>query len=97
VIEAAASPCVAASQGDAIPVRREDHTTVFAMLEERRANLAAPRVRAANQLHAVLRDLVPGGAGLAITAISAPTMVCSSGRHRWVSAPANSSPKLLEF
>jgi transposase len=77
VIDAAAAACVAALQGDATPVPREDHTTVFAMLEERRANLAAQRVRAANQLHAVLRDLVPGGAKLAITAKSASTMLRS--------------------
>lgn len=32
------------------------------MLEERRANPAAQRVRAVNQLHALLRDLIPGGA-----------------------------------
>ncbi len=50
---------------------------MFALLEERRANLAAQRVRVANQLHAVLRDLVPGGAALAITAKSAATMLRS--------------------
>lgn len=77
VIDAAAAACVAALQGDATPVPREDHTTVFAMLEERRANLAGQRVRVANQLHAVLRDLVPGGAELAITAKAASTMLRS--------------------
>ena len=41
VIDAAAAACVAALQGDAAPVEIKDHTTVFAMLEERRANLAA--------------------------------------------------------
>jgi transposase len=75
VIDAAAAACVAALHGDARPVVGEDHTTVFALLEERRANLAAQRVRVANQLHAVLRDLVPGGAALAITAKSASTML----------------------
>jgi len=77
VIDAAAAACVAALQGDATPVPAEDHTTVFAMLEERRANLAAQRVRVANQLHAVLRDLVPGGAELAISAKSASTILRS--------------------
>jgi len=77
VIDAAAAASVAALQGDAAPVTAEDHTTVFAMLEERRANLAAQRVRVANQLHAVLRDLVPGGAALAITARSAATLLRS--------------------
>jgi transposase len=77
VIDAAAAACVAALHGDATPVVGEDHTTVFALLEERRANLAAQRVRVANQLHAVLRDLVPGGAALDITAKSAATMLRS--------------------
>jgi len=54
-----------------------DHITVFALLEERRANLAVQRVRFANQLHAVLRDLTPGGAALAITAKSAATLLRS--------------------
>ncbi len=66
----------------------EDHTTVFAMLEERRANLPAQRVRVANQPHAILRDLIPGGAPLAITAKSAaatlrsvrPASVCERTR-----------------
>jgi transposase len=77
VIDAAAAASVAALHGDASVVAGEDHSTVFAMLEERRANLAAQRVRAANQLHAVLRDLIPGGAALAITAKSASTLLRS--------------------
>ncbi|MEX2268593.1 MAG: IS110 family transposase [Acidimicrobiia bacterium] len=77
VIDASAAASVAALHGDATVVTGEDHTTVFAMLEERRANLAAQRVRAANQLHALLRDLVPGGAPLALTARSAATILRS--------------------
>lgn len=50
---------------------------MFAMLEERRANPAAQRVRVANQLHAVLRDLIPGGGATAITAKSASTLLRS--------------------
>ncbi|MCC5951539.1 MAG: IS110 family transposase [Acidimicrobiia bacterium] len=75
VIDAAAAASVAALHGDATPVAAEDHTTVFALLEERRANLAAQRVRVANQLHAVLRDLVPGGAEVALTAKAAAAML----------------------
>jgi transposase len=75
VIDAAAAASVAALHGDATAVVGEDHTTVFAMLEERRANLAAQRVRSANQLHAILRDLVPGGGATAITAKSASTLL----------------------
>ena len=77
VIDAAAAACVAALHGGATTVTAEDHTTVFAMLEERRANLAAQRVRVANQLHAVLRDLIPGGGARAITAKSASTLLRS--------------------
>lgn len=77
VIDAAAAASVAALHGDATVVEGEDHTTVFALLEERRANLAAQRVRIANQLHAVLRDLIPGGAALAITAKSSSTLLRS--------------------
>lgn len=77
VIDAAAAASVAALHGDATAVTAEDHTTVFALLEERRANLAAQRVRAANQLHALLRDLVPGGAALALTSKSASTLLRS--------------------
>ena len=75
VIDAAAAASVVALHGDARLVSSEDHTATFALPEERRANLAAQRVRVANQLHAVVRDLVPGGARLAITAKSASTML----------------------
>lgn len=77
VIDAAAAASVAALHGDATLVSSEDHTATFALLEERRANLAAQRVRVANQLHAVLRDLIPGGAPLAITAKSASALLRS--------------------
>jgi len=66
VIDAAAAASIAALHGDATVVAAEDHTTVFAMLEERRANLAAQRVRVTNQLHSILRDLLPGGGATAI-------------------------------
>lgn len=77
VIDAAAAASMAALHGDATTVTAEDHTTVFAMLEERRANLAAQRVRVANQLHAVLRDLVPGGGAVALSAKSAASLLRS--------------------
>ena len=77
VLDASAAACVAAFQGDASPVAAEDQTTVFALLEERRANVAAQRVRLVNQLHALLRDLVPGGAGAALTAQAASALLRS--------------------
>ncbi len=77
VIDAAAAASVAALHGDATVVTAEDHTIVFALLEERRANVAAQRVRIANRLHALLRDLTLGGAALALTAKSATALLRS--------------------
>lgn len=67
-IDAAAAATVAAAHGDARTVEPENHSTVLALLDERRVNLAQARVRSANQLHALLRDLLPGGAPTALTA-----------------------------
>jgi transposase len=78
VIDVAAAACVAALHGDATRVSGEEHITVFALLEERSANLAWQRAQIANQLHAVLRDLTPDGAALAITAKSVATLMRSA-------------------
>jgi hypothetical protein len=59
VIDAAAAATIAAAQGDARPVTAEDDTSVLALLDERRVNLAQACVRVVNQLHALLRDLQP--------------------------------------
>lgn len=77
VIDAAAAASVAALYGDAVEVAPDDETTVFALLEERRANVAAQRVRAVNQLHALLRDLIPGGAKTNLTAAAATGLLRS--------------------
>ena len=44
---------------------------MFALSGERRADVAAQRVRVVNQLHALLRDLVAGGAPRALAAATA--------------------------
>lgn len=75
VLDSSAAASVAALQGDASVVLAEDATTAFALLEERRANLAAQRVRLVNQLHALFRDLVPGGAKTALTAAGATALL----------------------
>jgi transposase len=67
VIDAAAAASVAALSGDARPVVGEDVCTALALLDERRTNLVAQRTRLVNQLHALLRDLVPGGADIDLT------------------------------
>ena len=56
-------------------VAAERTTTVFALLEERRAKLAAQRARVVNQLRALLGDLVPGGARTDLTATAAAAIV----------------------
>jgi transposase len=50
---------------------------VLALLDERRANLAAHRTRLVNQLHALLRDLVPGGADTDLTATAAARVLAA--------------------
>src|SRR4029450_787958 len=61
-LDAAAAAGIAALQGDAEQLQPEDATVVLAVLEERRSNLVGQRTRSVNQLHAVLRELIPGGA-----------------------------------
>lgn len=68
VIDAAAAASVAALHGEANPVLAEDLTTVLGLLDERRSNVTTQRTRLVNQLHAVFRDLVPGGAPTHLTA-----------------------------
>lgn len=89
-IDAAAAACVAALYGDARAVQPEDSTDALALLDERRTNLAQTRVRAANQLHALLRALLPGGAPRDLSAAKAeqllstasPTGVTERTRHQ---------------
>ena len=74
-IDASAAASVAALQGDANPVVAEDLTTVLGLIDERRANVTTRRTRLINQLHALLRDLVPGGARTALTATAASALL----------------------
>jgi len=74
-IDAAAAASVAALHGDASIVVTEDHTTICSMLEERRSNMAQQRARVTNQLHAMFRDLIPGGAAVALTAASSTRLL----------------------
>lgn len=68
VLDAAAAAGVAALRGDTAPVAAEDASTVLGMLDERRGNLTRQRTRTVNQLHALLRELPPGGASTDLTA-----------------------------
>jgi transposase len=77
VIDAAAAASVAALQGEANPVVVEDVTTVLALLDERRANVITQRTRLLNQLHALLRDLLPGGAPVNLTTQTASRLLAT--------------------
>jgi transposase len=70
-IDAAAAASVAALQGDARQVYPETTTDALALLDERRVNLSHSRTRTANQLHALLRELMAGGAPTSLTAAKA--------------------------
>ena len=56
-------------------VAAEDHTTQLRLLAERRDDLAGERVRVINRLHVLLRDLIPGGAPLDLTAQKAAALL----------------------
>jgi transposase len=74
-IDAAAAACVAALQGDARPLQAEGTTDALALLDERRANLSQARVRAVNQLHALFRALLAGGAPTELSAAHAAALL----------------------
>ncbi|AWK76863.1 IS110 family transposase (plasmid) [Rhodococcus oxybenzonivorans] len=74
-IDAAAAACVAALQGDARPVDPEGPTDILALLDERRTNLSGSRTRLVNQLHALLRQLLAGGAPTSLTAAAATALL----------------------
>ena len=56
------------------PVRAEGHSIVLRLLSERRDDLAEERTRTANRLHALLRDLIAGGAKRNLTAEQAAAL-----------------------
>src|SRR5829696_7346908 len=74
-IDAAAAACAAALQGDGRPLQPEDITDALALLDESRMNLAQSRVRLVNQLHALLRDLLAGGAPTDLSATTAAALL----------------------
>ncbi len=74
-IDAAAAACAAALQGDGRPLQPEDLTDALALLDESRTNLAQSRVRLVNQLHALLRDLLAGGAPTDLSATTAAALL----------------------
>jgi transposase len=76
-IDAAAAASVAALQGDARPVRAETSADTLALLDEHRVNLSHSRTRTVNQLHALLRELMAGGAPTSLTSARATAVIRS--------------------
>nr|WP_256974336.1 IS110 family transposase [Rhodococcus sp. NCIMB 12038] len=74
-IDAAAAACVVAMQGDARRVDPEGPAEILALRDERRTNMSNSRTRAANQLHALLRQLLAGGAPTSLTAAAAAALL----------------------
>jgi transposase len=74
-IDAAAVAMVAQHHRRLHPVRAEDDSLVLRLLSERRDDLAAERTRTVNRLHALLRDLIPGGAKRNLTAEQAAALL----------------------
>ena len=74
-IDAAAAACVAALQGDARPLAAEGTADALAVLDERRVNLSQARVRAVNQLHALMRALLAGGAPTDLSAAASAALL----------------------
>ncbi|MFC7657124.1 IS110 family transposase [Pseudonocardia benzenivorans] len=76
-IDAAAAACAAALAGDANVLQPDGLTEALALLDERRTNLSQARVRTANQLHALFRALLPGGAPRDLSAARAEALLDS--------------------
>ncbi len=74
-IDAAAAASVAALQGEGRPLEAEGTTDALALLDESRMNLAQSRVRLVNQLHALLRELLTGGAPTDLSAATAAALL----------------------
>ena len=53
----------------------EDQTVILRLLSERRDDLTAERTRLLNRLHQLLRELIPGGADLHLTADKAAALL----------------------
>jgi transposase len=74
-LDAAAAAGIAAFQGDAAQLQPAEVTVVLALLEERPSNLVGQRTRSVNQLHAVLGELIAGGAPRKLSADQAAALL----------------------
>lgn len=74
-IDARGVAMVAAQRPDLARVTPDDHSRVLRLLADRRDELTRERRRAANRLHRHLRDLIPGGAALHLSAAKAAALL----------------------
>lgn len=74
-IDARAVAVVAAQRPDLARVTADDHTRILRLLADRRDELTRERRRAMNRLHRHLRDLIPGGAPLHLSAVKAAALL----------------------
>ena len=80
-IDALATALAASRNERLASVDPEVGSEVLSLLSERREDLVAERTRALNRLHALLRDLVPGGVARALSADRA-ARILRSIRHK---------------
>ena len=74
-IDATSVATVAQQRGSLQPVQAEDHSVVLRLLSDRRDGLSQERTRVVNRLHALLRDLLPGGARRSLSADEAGALL----------------------
>lgn len=74
-IDARGVALVAVQRPDLARVTADDHSRVMRLLADRRDELTRERRRATNRLHRHLRDLIPGGAPLHLTAVKASALL----------------------
>lgn len=91
VTDAASVAAVAQRNARVNRVQPEGHTTVLRLLTERRDDLVAEHTRSVNRLHALLRDLHPGGAKTGLTTTAAAALLT---RVRPVSAADTQRKKI---
>ena len=66
---------MAAQRPDLANVVADDHTRVLRLVADRRDELTRARRRTANRLHRHLRDLIPGGAPVHLSATKAAALL----------------------
>ena len=91
VIDAAAAASVAALAGDATPVLVEDCRRCWRCSMSGAPTWPRSRTRLVNQLHALLRDLIPGGADTDLTADRGGPALARCARPGRSRPPASSS------